>query len=201
MRDAPVMGIACVVDRPGYRARYLEKYQQQPWMLCKTAFSIVLERAAKFARTEERKLRVHPERCNKAEDGMLRGYYLDLKANGSPFAAATSEKYGPLSQPELNETLYELDFKFKSSPMAQLADLYLWPICMGGYHAGNATSTPKRWTSSAPSTAASIWSNGPPEYKKSPRRFREELSATAKAISWARPAAYIAVGRPRNKQS
>lgn len=137
MRDAPVIGIACVVDRPGYRARYLEKYQQQPWMLCKTAFSIVVERAAKFARGEERRLRVHPERCNKAEDNMLRGYYQELKANGSPFAAATSEKYGPLSQEELNETLYELDFKFKSSPMAQLADLYLWPMCMGGYHAGN----------------------------------------------------------------
>lgn len=27
--------------------------------------------------------------------------------------------------------------KNKSSPMAQLADLYLWPICVGGYHASN----------------------------------------------------------------
>src|SRR5262249_37860352 len=47
--------------------------------------------------------------------------------------ADTSAKYGPLSAKQLDETLYDLKFKKKSSPMAQLADLYLYPIARGGY--------------------------------------------------------------------
>jgi hypothetical protein len=31
----------------------------------------------------------------------------------------------------------EFKTKQKTSPMAQLADRYLWPICMGGYHTSN----------------------------------------------------------------
>lgn len=49
MRDAPVIGLACVIDWPGYNKRYAEKYAENRWMLCKTAFSVVVERAAKFA--------------------------------------------------------------------------------------------------------------------------------------------------------
>jgi hypothetical protein len=44
-----VSGLACVVDRPGYDARYRDKYGRRLWHLCQTAFSIVVERAAKFA--------------------------------------------------------------------------------------------------------------------------------------------------------
>jgi hypothetical protein len=33
--------------------------------------------------------------------------------------------------------LLEFAAKMKSSPMVQFADLYLWPVCMGGYNAGN----------------------------------------------------------------
>jgi hypothetical protein len=137
MRNAPVIGLACTVDRPGYNHRYQEKYAGDRWLLCKTAFSIAVERAAKYARTKGRKLRVHPERCNKTEDALLKGYYTDLRQKGSPFATDTSDKYGPLTQPQLFETLYDFKPKYKSSPMAQFADLYLWPICMGGYHASN----------------------------------------------------------------
>jgi hypothetical protein len=50
-----------------------------------------------------------------------------------PFSADTSAKYAPLSARELSETLYELRFKKKSSPMAQFADLYLYPMARGGY--------------------------------------------------------------------
>jgi len=42
-----------------------------------------------------------------------------------------------LTPEQLTQTLYEFKTKQKTSPMAQLADLYLWPICMGGYHASN----------------------------------------------------------------
>jgi len=46
----PVHGIACVIDRPGYVARYSGLYAGQPWLMCKTAFAILVERAAKHAR-------------------------------------------------------------------------------------------------------------------------------------------------------
>jgi uncharacterized protein DUF3800 len=137
MKAAPVTGLACVIDRPGYNARYLAKYGRQRWSLCKSAFSISVERAAKYACTHGCRLRVLPERCNKQEDRVLRGYYDELKAKGPPFAADTSDKYGPLSAGELRATLYEFRLKAKTSPMAQLADLYLWPMCMGGYRTDN----------------------------------------------------------------
>jgi hypothetical protein len=137
IRDAPVIGLACVIDRPGYNYRYSELYKQQPWLLCKTAFSVVVERAAKYARGVNRRLRVIPERCNKAEDALLREYYQSLRAEGLPFAAEPSGKYAPLTAEQFRETLYEFRLKEKSSPIAQLADLYLWPMCMGGYHESN----------------------------------------------------------------
>lgn len=41
-----VLGIACVIDRPGYDARYRDKYGRRQWHLCQTAFCIAVERAA-----------------------------------------------------------------------------------------------------------------------------------------------------------
>jgi hypothetical protein len=49
MRAVPAIGLACVIDRPGYNIRYLEKYADQRWMLCKSAFNITVERAVKYA--------------------------------------------------------------------------------------------------------------------------------------------------------
>jgi hypothetical protein len=137
MKSVPVIGLACIIDRPGYNARYREKYGRQRWSLCKSAFTISVERAAKYARSLNCRLRVLPERCNKAEDRILKGYYNDLKTSGPPFDPTTSEKYRPLSPDEFRATLLEFDPKMKTSPMAQLADLYLWPMCMGGYNADN----------------------------------------------------------------
>lgn len=137
MRSVHVTGIACVVDRPGYNQRYSEMYKQKPWLLCKTAFSVVVERAAKHARALGRRLRVMPERCNKLEDEYLRNYYDALKVDGMPFAADSSGKYAPLPAEYFRETLHEFRLKKKTSPLAQLADLYLWPMCMGGYNASN----------------------------------------------------------------
>jgi hypothetical protein len=137
MKAVPVVGLACVIDRPGYNHRYREKYGRQRWSLCKSAFNIAVERAAKYARESKCRLRVAPERCNKPEDRMLKSYYDELRVQGPPFAAETSEKYQPLTSAEFRETLYEFRPKAKTSPMAQLADLYLWPICMGGYRSDN----------------------------------------------------------------
>lgn len=133
----PVVGLACVIDRPGYNARYREKYGRQRWSLCKSAFTISVERAAKYARSQNCRLRVLPERCNKKEDDMLKGYYNDLKAIGQPFDPNTSEKYHPLTPEEFKKTLLEFHPQMKSSRMPQFADLYLWPMCMGGYNPDN----------------------------------------------------------------
>lgn len=133
LTSIPVIGHACVIDRPGYDARYRKKYGRQTWMLCKTAFSVLCERAAKLAALSERKLRVMPEAGDKTSDNHVREYYESLRSDGMPFQDATSAKYAPMSASELSKTLYELRFKKKSSPMAQLADLYLYPIARGGY--------------------------------------------------------------------
>ena len=137
MRSVPAVGLACVIDRPGYNARYRDKYGRERWSLCKSAFTIGVERAAKYARSLNCRLRVLPERCNKKEDRVLKDYYNDLKVSGQPFDPTRSEKYRPLAPEEFTQTLLEFAPKMKSSPMAQFADLYLWPICMGGYNANN----------------------------------------------------------------
>ena len=54
-----------------------------------------------------------------------------------PFNKENSGKYAPLTSQDLKAVLYEFMPKKPSSPMIQLADLYLWPICMGGYNAAN----------------------------------------------------------------
>lgn len=129
--------IACVIDRPGYDARYREKYGHERWLLCKTAFTVVVERAVKFARSHNAKLRVLVERSDKVVDDMLRGYYEDLRTNGHPFDASNASKYAPLSVEQFRETLYEFRVKWKSSPLTQIADLVLWPMCIGGYDKAN----------------------------------------------------------------
>jgi hypothetical protein len=56
--SVPVIGFACTVDRPGYNHRYREKYGRQTWMPCRTAFAVVVERAAKYANKNDCRLRV-----------------------------------------------------------------------------------------------------------------------------------------------
>jgi protein associated with RNAse G/E len=129
----PVIGFACVVDRPGYNKRYRKKYGRQTWMLCRTAFAVVVERAAKYATKSKCRLRVYVEEGDKTADAMIREYYRSLRSDGMPFAAESSAKYASLSATELAYTLYDLDFKAKSSPLAQIADLYAYPIARGGY--------------------------------------------------------------------
>lgn len=137
MANAPVIGIGCIIDRPGYNHRYLGKYGRQRWSLCKTAFPVVVERAAKYAIENGGKLRVYLERSDKKTDSQMQAYYDSLRQEGMPFAAPTSAKYAPLTSTELKSTLYEFRTKEKSSPVMQLADLYLWPIAIGGYDPQN----------------------------------------------------------------
>lgn len=139
MAKPPVLGFACVIDRPGYNRRYLEQYGKDRWMLCKTAFAVLLERAAKYARGQNCKLKVFVERGDQNTDTIMKDYYNNIRSNGMPFSSGGMGKYDPLSSDNMNETLYDFKTKSKSSPIMQLADLYLWPMSIGGYHRSNVT--------------------------------------------------------------
>ncbi|MFA6920783.1 MAG: DUF3800 domain-containing protein [Gallionella sp.] len=133
----PATGLACIIDRPGYNHRYMEKYGRERWSLCKTAFDVVVERAVKFSNARGRKLRVYVERCSKADDALLHGYYNSLKGSGHSFNPTTASIYNPLDSVDYDATLYEFRTKAKSSKLMQIADIYLWPMCIGGYDEGN----------------------------------------------------------------
>ena len=53
--------------------------------MCKTAYSILIERAAKYADREDRKLEVYFEQAGKKEDRNILIYTKELKVHGSPF--------------------------------------------------------------------------------------------------------------------
>jgi hypothetical protein len=93
----------------------------------------VVERAVKFARREGRKVRVMPERSCKTDEQRLKRYFDGLRTEALPFDRQSSAGYAPLTPNEFVETLHELRFKSKSSPLGQIADLYLWPIALAGY--------------------------------------------------------------------
>jgi len=82
-------------------------------------------------------LRVFPERTSKVDDELLRGYFDDLRISGHPFDKKNAADYSPLTAEQYKTVLYDFKTKFKSSAMAQVADMYLWPMCMGGYHRSN----------------------------------------------------------------
>jgi hypothetical protein len=105
---------------------------------------VVVERTAKFARDNGCLLRVHVEKSDRKTDRMLLGYYDDLRTHGHPFDVVNASKYRPLGAAELRETLYEFRTKDKSSPLIQIADIVLWPMCIGGYNPDNRSYTALR---------------------------------------------------------
>lgn len=108
-------------------------YPRGMWHLCRTVFSVAVERAVKYARNLGRPLRVYVEGSTKDDERRIKEYYKALITAGLPFDAERSKSYEPLSAAELNETLIELRFKGKSSPPMQIADLCLWPLAMVRY--------------------------------------------------------------------
>lgn len=124
--------LACVVDRSGYDRRY-EHYGPGKWSMCKAAFSIVVERAVKFARRRGERLRVYVERSDRKTDRRVKGYYEELRRGGLPFNSTNSARYSPLEAVHFRETLFEFRTKDKSSPPMQIADLCVYPIARGGY--------------------------------------------------------------------
>jgi hypothetical protein len=94
----PITSIACVIHRPGYVARYAERYGQ-PWLLCKTAFAILVERAAKYASRCGARLEIYFEESGEQEDRDIQSYARSLENEG-PLRRAFTRGSGPtISRP------------------------------------------------------------------------------------------------------
>jgi hypothetical protein len=129
----PIKGLACVVDRPGYVARYSEKYPQ-PWLLCKTAFAILIERAAKYAMRKDARLQIFFEQAGKSEDRDILKYARLLETEGMPFDRQSSVGYGGLQPSDFKSVVIGQPKRItKKVPMAQIADLVLYPMAKGRY--------------------------------------------------------------------
>jgi hypothetical protein len=130
----PAHAIACVVHRPGYNLRYGEMYGEKRWSLCKTAFSIVVERAAKIADENGRRLLVHVEWTGKKENQLIRQYHSDLLTRDSYFDASRSQKYLPMAKGEFGRILFkEPKFYTKANAAGQLSDMVVYPVVKGRY--------------------------------------------------------------------
>lgn len=130
----PFVALACVVHRPGYLARYYERYGGQPWMMCKTAFAILVERAAKYADERGRKLELFFEGSGRAEDRGLVSYMRLLKSEGMPFNGPDAGKYAALRADDFRRiVLGEPHRRTKETPMCQVADLVLYPMAKARY--------------------------------------------------------------------
>lgn len=132
--DIPVIGFAAVVDRIGYNNRYEEKYGEKRWWMCKTAFSILVERAAKYVAGNGGTMKIRFEEAGKKEDRALMGYTEDLKTIGMPFDISNSSKYNFLKPEDFRGILLgKPERQTKKSPLLQVADIYLYPMVKGGY--------------------------------------------------------------------
>jgi hypothetical protein len=131
--NLPIKGLACVVDRPGYVARYSERYPQ-PWLLCKTAFAILVERAAKYALRSNGRLQIFFEQAGKTEDRDVLKYARSLETEGMPFDPQSSKEYDVLRPDDFKAVIIGQPNRItKKVPMAQIADLVLYAMAKGGY--------------------------------------------------------------------
>ena len=122
------------MDRPGHVARYSGRYGGEPWLMCKTAYAILIERAAKYAQRFNAELEIFFEQSGKAEDRDLKAYTKLLKREGMPFDPGTSKAYRALTADDFKRVILgEARERTKKTPMIQVADLYLYPMVKGGY--------------------------------------------------------------------
>lgn len=127
--DDRLIAHACVICRPGYRDRYLGKYSDtNRWAMSKTAFDIGVERAAKLAMRDGRKLDVVYERTGEKEDRLLERYFTDLKTKGMGFCPENSKSYGPMTGEQFSDHLNVIWPDGKGNPLLQLADLVVHPV-------------------------------------------------------------------------
>lgn len=130
----PVIGFAAVVDRPGYNRRYEQRYGDQRWWMCKTAFTVLVERVCKYVDSQDGTLTIRFEETGKKEDRALIGYAKDMKRSGAPFDAGSSRKYAALGPADYKRLIEGEPRRLtKDSAAIQVADLYLYPMVKAGY--------------------------------------------------------------------
>lgn len=130
----PAAGTACVIDRPGYVARgYGKREGDSKWLLCRSAFDIVVERAAKLAKQQGRRLKIYYEMADPATNAMIEGYFSRIKNNGMGFDVQNSAKYLPLTAADFQHLLLDIEGKDKSNRLMQIADTYVYAIARGSY--------------------------------------------------------------------
>lgn len=134
LKKFPMIGLGCVVNKQKFYTEASEQYPKSRWAICKTAFTITLERAARFAIDENRKLRVYIEASGEKDDRRLIQYFNEMKIGGNPFNKENSSKYSPLSQYELADVLYDIQVHKKSEgKLIHFADILAYPIMRGAY--------------------------------------------------------------------
>ncbi len=102
--------------------------------MCKTAFSILIERAAKYVDDHDGAMEVYFEKSGKKEDRNIIQYMRDLKTDGLAFNEKTSGGYTPLAPEDFRRLcLGKPTRKSKETPMIQIADLVLFPMAKAGY--------------------------------------------------------------------
>lgn len=118
----------CVISRAGYFKRYADLYGAETWEMMKTAFTILLERTAKFVARHDGKVAVYYEKIGQREDKLIEGYFHHFRAYGHPFDHKNAAKYNPLPAPELQKRLSMIEGKTKKNMLLQLSDLCLYPL-------------------------------------------------------------------------
>lgn len=132
--DIPVIGFATVIDRDGYNVRYKEKYGQDRWLMCKTAFCILVERVTKYVKSVGGTFEIRFERCGPKEDNAIIAYAKSLKISGMPFSTDSSYVYNSLQKEDFKNTMLGIPKgKTKNNLFIQFADLYLYPMIKRKY--------------------------------------------------------------------
>jgi Protein of unknown function (DUF3800) len=132
--SVPGAGTGCVINRPGYAARgYGQRHGDAKWLLCRSAFDILVDRTAKHAKAQGRRLRVFYERADPITDARVQQYFKTLKSDGLAFDETTSAKYTPLTKEEFAAVLLSIEGKDKKNRILQIADSYIYAIARGSY--------------------------------------------------------------------
>lgn len=132
--NSPIVATGCVVHRPGYSARYTDSYGDNKWKLCKSAYSILVERAVKFSISQNRKLAIYIENTGKRENKEIEAYHQYLRETGTPFNSKSAKSYNPISAADFSEaTLKKPKFVGKDNPRMQIADLLAYAVAKGQY--------------------------------------------------------------------
>ncbi|MCK5493115.1 MAG: DUF3800 domain-containing protein [Candidatus Omnitrophica bacterium] len=130
----PVIGFASVIYRPGYNERYKEKYGDKRWWMCKTAYTILIERTTKYLKKTDSTMFVRFEEAGKKEDRAIFEYAKNMKNIGHPFSSETSEKYNTLDKDDYKKVILgEPKRKKKWNLFIQIADIYLYPMVKRRY--------------------------------------------------------------------